>query len=169
MRNKSFIVFIVTAFLFLGCKDEPASTDINKSYIPENPNQKVVFDSSDLFTTVEEQILSEKIIRYEQTSTNQAAVLSIDSIPSKMEIQQFGKAVANAWGIGLKDKDNGLLITISKFEKKIAISTGLGTEQLISDDDCQRIIDNLMIPQFKRNNYFEGVERALDSLFILWD
>jgi len=45
----------------------------------------------------------------------------------------------------------------------------LGTEKTISDYECKVIIDSQMIPQFKTNNYYKGVNKALDSLFILWD
>ncbi|WP_179349517.1 TPM domain-containing protein [Winogradskyella pacifica] len=68
-----------------------------------------------------------------------------------------------------KKKNNGLLITISNHDRKVAISTAIGTEQTISDYECNVIIDSIIIPQFRTNNYYKGVDKALDSLILLWD
>ena len=51
----------------------------------------------------------------------------------------------------------------------MAISTGIGTAQTISDNACKAVIDSIMIPQFKIKNYYKGVDKALDSLIYLWD
>ena len=169
MKRKKLLLYLVLFCGILSCKQGKTSQTTTAPYIPQNLKQSVVYDSSDLFDKDEEFDLSQKIIQFEKATTNQAVVLTIDSIPSSFNIQEYGTKVANTWGIGQKDKDNGLLITISKYQRQVAISTGLGTEQTISDYECKVIIDKIMIPHFKENNYFEGVDRALDSLFLLWD
>ena len=155
--------------LFLNCKDNRSSTTTVSSYIPKNETQAVVVDNSNLFTEVQRDLLSLKIIAYEKETTNEIGILTIDSLTTDENIQRYGTEVANTWGIGKKEKDNGLLITISKYDRKVAISTGLGTEKTISDYECKFIINSVMIPPFKTNNYYEGVNKALDSLCILWD
>ncbi|EPR74964.1 hypothetical protein ADIWIN_0051 [Winogradskyella psychrotolerans RS-3] len=50
----------------------------------------------------------------------------------------------------------------------MAISTGIGTKQTISDYECKVIIDDIMIPEFSTGNYYKGVSKALNSLFTLW-
>ncbi|WP_243472697.1 TPM domain-containing protein [Winogradskyella sp. MH6] len=165
LGNRLFILCFISLFL-LNCKETKNSISID---IPENINQNIVYDSTELFSKTERDSLTYKIIQFEQLTTNQTVILTIDSIPKNMDIMEFGKEVANSWGIGTKEKDNGLLITISKYDRKIAINTGLGTEKTISDYECKIIIDNIMIPKFKENKYYDGFNRALDSLFILWD
>lgn len=168
MKEKRIFKFIVLCFIFLfACKQtQPVSTNSN---IPKNPNQSVVYDASNLFLPSERDSLTTKILQYKKLTTNQAAVLTVDSIPRNEDIQYFSTQVANSWGIGTKEKDNGLLITISKYDKQVAISTGLGTEKTISDYECKVIIENIIVPNFKAKKYYHGVDKALDSLFLLWD
>ena len=169
MKRKKLLLYVILISGLLGCKQGKTSQTTTTPYIPQNPKQSVVYDSSDLFDKDEEFNLSQKIIEFEKATTNQAVVLTIDSIPSSFNIQDYGTKVASTWGVGQKDKNNGLLITISKYQRQVAISTGLGTEQTISDYECKVIIDDIMIPHFKENNYYKGVDKALDSLFLLWD
>ncbi len=124
MRNLLYLLVIFLVFNF-GCKQ--AKNAPNSSYLPENPNQSVVYDTSNLFTQQERDSLTKKILHFEKLTTNQAAVLTVHSIPKNENIQYFSTKVAESWGIGSKEKNNGLLISISKYDRKVAISTGLGT------------------------------------------
>ncbi len=159
----------MVCILFLNCKETKTDAETIPSYIPENKSQKRVVDLAHLFSNAESNSLAYKIIQYETQTTNQIAILTIDSLPKNTNIQKFGTEVGNSWGIGTKEKDNGLIITISKFDKAVAISTGIGTEQTISEYDCEVIIDRIIIPQFKTSNYYKGVDKAIDSLILLWD
>lgn len=165
---KSHFYVLATLFiLFISCKENKLTT--NSIDIPINTNESVVYDTSNLFSFSQSDSLTQKIIHFEEKTTNQIAVLTVDSIPKDIDILHFSNKVADSWGIGTKEKDNGLLITISKYNKKLAISTGLGTEKTISDYQCKVIIDSIIIPNFKKENYYKGIDRALDSLIILWD
>ncbi|MBC3847346.1 TPM domain-containing protein [Winogradskyella echinorum] len=166
MKKSIYFTISLVFLLCLNCKDNQSEKLLD---LPENKLQFVVVDNSKLFSNIENDSLTHKIIKYEELTTNEIAVLTVDSIPTNTTIQYYSTQVANSWGIGKKEKDNGLLITISKYDRKVAISTGLKTEKTISDHECKVIIDSLMIPQFKNRNYYNGVNKALDSLFILWD
>jgi len=163
--NRVFILCFVSLFL-LSCIETKSSIGFD---IPKNTSQSVVYDTAELFSKTERDSLAYKIILFEQQTTHQTAILTIDSIPKHMDIMEFGKEVANSWGIGTKEKDNGLLITISKYDRKIAINTGIGTEKTISDYESKIIIDSVMVPQFGKTQYYKGVDKALDTIFALWD
>jgi len=169
MRFKFAFQITLVFFLFLNCKEKQADVETIPSYIPLNASQKRVVDLANLFSNVESDSLTYKIIGYEKRTTNQIAILTIDSLPNTTNIQKFGTEVGQKWGVGTKEKNNGLLITISNYDRKVAISIGSGTEQTISDYDCKVIIDNIMIPKFRTRNYYDGVTKALDSLIMLWD
>ncbi|REE24251.1 uncharacterized protein DFQ09_10416 [Winogradskyella pacifica] len=169
MRLKFFFQLTIVCILFLNCKKTKTDAETIPSHIPLNASQKRVVDLAHLFSKVESDSLAYKIIQYETQTTNQIAILTINSLPKNTNIQKFGTEVGENWGIGTKEKDNGLLITISNHDRSIAISTGIGTEQTISDYECNVIIDSIMIPQFRTNNYYKGVDKALDSLILLWD
>ena len=169
MRLKFLFQLTMVCILFLNCKEKQTNVETIPSHIPLNTSQKRVVDLAHLFSKVESDSLAYKIIQYETQTTNQIAILTIDSLPKNTNIQKFGTEVGENWGIGTKEKDNGLLITISNHDRKVAISTGIGTEQTISDYECNVIIDRIMIPQFRTNNYYKGVDKAIDSLILLWD
>lgn len=160
---------ILLLLLFSNCKEKQTDVETIPSHIPLNASQKRVVDLANLFSDAESDSLAYKIIKYETKTTNQVAILTIDSLPINTSIQKFGTEVAEKWGVGAKEKDNGLLITISNYDRNIAISTGTGTEQTISDYECKVIIDRIMVPEFRTGNYYRGVNKALDSLFMLWD
>ncbi|MFP4845366.1 TPM domain-containing protein [Winogradskyella sp. PE311] len=169
MRIHFPLLVVICVICFLNCKDKPPETVAIPTYIPKNSAQSVVYDASKIFTIEEKKALTNKIMAYEKETTNEIGVLTIDSAPFDMHILDFGTEVSNAWGIGKKDKNNGLLITFAKKDKSIAIAVGLGTEAIISDANCKIIIDSVMIPKFKENRFYEGIDRAIDSLIVLWD
>lgn len=127
-----------------------------------------VVDLGDFFSDEEEKFLTDKIIAHDINSTNQIAILTIDFLPEGIEIIDFGSEVGNAWGVGQADKDNGLLIVLSKSDRELAISTGYGTEKILTDSICQGIIDYTIIPKFKNNEYYIGIDNALDTIIKKW-
>jgi len=166
--KRLFYIFLFS-LLALSCKENQQEYPVTIDSIPLNQSQQRVVDLSHLFSEVKIDSLIKKILHYEEKTTNQIAILTIDSLPKHTSIQKYGTEVANNWGVGTKEKNNGLLITISKYDRNVAISTGIGTAQTISDNACKAVIDSIMIPQFKIKNYYKGVDKALDSLIYLWD
>ncbi|MGB6268314.1 MAG: TPM domain-containing protein [Olleya sp.] len=131
-------------------------------------NQDVVQDYADLFSIKEEDFISKIIIDYENTSTNQICVYVIDSIPTSDNPVVYATKIANNLGVGQKEKDNGLLLLIAKNDRQVAFATGYGTEKILTDSICKRLIDSTLIPSFKEGDYFEGVVKVLDSVKTKW-
>ena len=61
-----------------------------------------------------------------------------------------------------------LLIVVFKEHHKVRISTGLGTEKVLTDEICKHIIDEEIIPHFKKEEYFEGIRDAINKSIELW-
>lgn len=169
MHLKHLTKLVLFSLFILNCKGNQSNTSTSGDYIPENIKHQVVYDSHNIFSFDEKSSLEEKIIEYEKSTTNEIVVLILDSIPKDIDILDFSREVGNSWGIGKKDKDNGLLITLAHLNRKVAISLGTGTEKTITDYECKIIIDSLMIPNFKNGQYYTGVNKAIDSLIVLWD
>lgn len=158
--------------IIFSCKTEKSSStkysSINFKSLPLNHKQLVVYDLSSVFDSIEISILNKKIIDFEKTSTNQIAILTVDSISPYNNIHKYSNDVANYWGVGQKEKNNGLLIVLCNPCREVSISTGYGTEKIITDSICQKLIDSTLIPSFKRSDYFNGINNTLDSLIIKW-
>jgi uncharacterized protein len=69
----------------------------------------------------------------------------------------FAVEFGNKYGIGKKEKDNGVVIVFSQQQKEIRISTGYGAEHVLKDEIAKKFIDSLMIPKFKEGLFYEGL------------
>ncbi|EPR74963.1 hypothetical protein ADIWIN_0050 [Winogradskyella psychrotolerans RS-3] len=93
MRLKLAFQIILLFFLFSNCKEKQTNVETIPSHIPLNSSQKRVVDLAHLFSKVESDSLAYKIIQYETQTTNQIAILTIDSLPKNTNIQKFGTEV----------------------------------------------------------------------------
>ena len=100
--------------------------------------------------------MEQKLLRYQDSTSTQIVVVTLTSIGSN-DIAMYGAELAQKWGIGQKGKDNGVLILVAKNERKINISTGYGVEHLLTDALSRRIIETLIKPQFKLQNFYAGL------------
>jgi uncharacterized protein len=118
-----------------------------------------------LFSETEENMLNNVITEFENETSFEIGIITIDTL--KTSYKDFDKLtlhIANTWGVGKKDKDNGMLIAISKGHRRIRIENGNYTEKLLSDDETLQIIQKIMIPKFKEEKYFEGTLQGLIEL-----
>ncbi|WP_052503485.1 YgcG family protein [Lacinutrix sp. Hel_I_90] len=137
--------------------------------IPEKPSkaaggQTSVYDYINLLSKTQKQTLENKLIKYSDTTSTQIVVAIINSTNGEY-INYLGTQWADKWGIGDKDKDNGIFILLAKDDRKINISTGYGTEHLMTDAMSRRIIERDIIPYFKQNDYYGGLNRGADAVF----
>ncbi|WP_114783681.1 TPM domain-containing protein [Botryobacter ruber] len=127
-----------------------------------------VNDFENLFTAEQVKKLTEVITLYEQKTTNEIAVITIDSIEPYSDFNQYAVDLSKSWGVGKSGKNNGLTIVFSSSLKNIRISTGTGTEKILTDELCKSIIDQFMVPKFKEGQYYEGIAIGLAELMKQW-
>ncbi len=138
--------------------------------IPEVPDkanggQTSVYDYYKLLTPTEKQTLENKLIKYSDTTSTQIVVAIIASTEGEY-INYLGAQWGEKWGIGgSKEEDNGVLILLARDDRKINISTGYGVEHLLTDAMSRRIIEREIIPYFKQNDYYGGLNRGADAIF----
>jgi len=142
------------------------SQNITAQYtIPEIPKEQTsVYDYINLLSSSEKNNLEQKLIRYSDTTSTQIVVVIISSTQGE-NIAYLGANWLTKWGIGQADKDNGILITLAKNDRKINISTGYGVEHFLTDAMSRRIIERDIIPYFKSNDYPGGINRGVDAIF----
>lgn len=105
------------------------------------------------------------ISHFEKETTNEIAIVTIDSSwTTKESFDSFTLQLAKNWGVGKKVKNNGILIGISTGLRKIRIQNGYGIEAILTDADTKKIIDDIIIPEFKNGNYFVGTKSGLLAL-----
>ncbi|WP_340064825.1 TPM domain-containing protein [Ascidiimonas aurantiaca] len=133
--------------------------------IPEKPTlQTSVYDYINLLNPAQKKNLESKLIHYSDSTSTQIVIAIIASTEGE-NINYLGAQWGQKWGIGQNKKDNGVLILLAKNDRKIAISTGYGTEATLTDALSKRIITNVIIPQFKNGNYYQGLDSGTDAVF----
>jgi len=132
--------------------------------IPERPQPpKLVNDFADILKPNEERQLERRLVAYNDSTSTQITVVSIKSLGGE-EASFFAFELGEKWGVGQAEEDNGIVILIAPNERKTFIATGYGTEGAIPDAYAKRIVEDLMIPQFKKGNYFNGIIKAVEQL-----
>ncbi len=116
-----------------------------------------VFDHEDAFSQEEEVRLDTLFRGHELRTTNEIVLITTKDYHGAMDMRTFAANCGDSLGVGKKRKNNGVVITFSKRLREVYIATGLGTERVLNDWYCQNIIDSLMLPNFKKDRYFEGL------------
>jgi len=96
-------------------------------------------------------------------------VASIPSIEPLKTFDEYAIGLSNYWGVGNADKDDGLTFFFSKGLRQMRISSGYGTRNIISDAQCQEVLNSIVIPQFKNGEFYPGVRNALLELIKIWN
>jgi uncharacterized protein len=93
---------------------------------------------------------------HEDSTSNQVVVLTLQSLEGE-SIEEYANRVANAWKLGQKGKDNGVLLVIAKDDRKLRIEVGRGLEGDLTDLICSSIIRHVITPRFRDGDYDAGV------------
>jgi uncharacterized protein len=121
-----------------------------------------VNDFTDLFTLPQQTELDSLITAFEKTTTVEIAIVTIDSADTnKAGFDKYVLDLHNRWGVGKKEKNNGIVIGICPGFKRIRISTGRGIMAQLTDEEAKSIIDNIIVPQYRQGGYFEGTKLGL--------
>lgn len=128
----------------------------------------IINDYGNVFTESQRTELSKMLYNYDIETTRQIAIITIEDIKPYKDIQKYATDIGNEWGVGSVEKDNGLVLVLCPPLKQIGISTGLGTEQVLTDEVCKKVFDNVMIPEFKNGNYYEGIKKGVNELMAKW-
>ncbi|MEN1784629.1 MAG: TPM domain-containing protein [Bacteroidota bacterium] len=128
----------------------------------------LVNDYDSIFKPAEKEALTRLLINYEDNTSRQIVIVTVHHLYDYQDIQRLATDLGNYWGVGQTEEDNGLLLLLCKPERQIAIATGLGTEQVLTDSICKRVIDHHMIPYFKEEAYFKGIQEGVLTLISRW-
>lgn len=112
----------------------------------------------------QEQTLEHRLSEYHKQTHREIAVVTIDTLDGQ-PIESYAHDLFHHWGIGERGKDNGLLVLIVVKDHKTRIEVGYGLEGQLNDAECGRIIREQMIPEFRQNQFAQGVQRALNTIF----
>ena len=110
--------------------------------------------------------LEEDLHHFAQETTNQVVIATFPSLEEE-SLEDFSIRLAEAWKVGQKGKDNGVILLIFKNDRKVRIEVGYGLEGVLPDATCKLIIENEIAPRFRQGNFEEGIEAAARAIMAV--
>lgn len=150
------------AALFLGaCLAALAAIASHAAAVPYLSGR--ITDNAELLGNETKRQLTAQLKAHEQETTHQIAVLTVNSLEGE-SVEEYAHAVFNAWKLGQKGKDNGVLLLVAPNERRMRIEVGYGLEDTLTDVAASRIIRNVMTPRFKEGNYEAGIAAGVQAV-----
>ena len=131
--------------------------------LPERPNPpKLVNDYTNTLTADQVQGLEDKLVALDNATSTQIAVVILPTV-NGATIADYNVELLRKWGVGGKN-NNGVILLIAKDEKKLDITVGYGLEGSLTDATSKSIIDDIIVPNFKGNDYYRGIDQGTDAI-----
>jgi uncharacterized protein len=125
-----------------------------------------VTDLTGTLTTEQAKALESKLASFEAAKGSQIAVLIIPTTQPE-DIAQFGIRVAEAWKIGRKNIDDGVILIIAKDDRQLRLEVGYGLEGVIPDAIAKRIIAETITPYFRAGDFAGGINAGVEQVMRL--
>lgn len=139
--------------------------------IPSRPDpQRLVNDLAGLFTPAQVADLERVLVAFDDTTSNQIAVVTVKDLEG-YAASDYATRIGIDWQVGSSEFNNGIVLLVKPktmdSSGQVFIAVGYGLEGAIPDAYAKRIIENELIPHFRNNDYYGGVEAACEVLMKL--
>jgi uncharacterized protein len=139
--------------------------------IPKQPQPpRLVNDFANILSPNQVNVLERKLVAFNDTNSTQITIVTVGTLDG-YDVSDYAQRLGQDWGIGRKEYDNGVLILLqpktADLKGEVDIDVGYGMEPIIPDITAKRIIENEMIPHFKNNDYYGGLNAATDVIIDL--
>ena len=147
----SILLLIIVAVSF--------AQDIPKRPVPP----KLVNDFTNTLTPDQTQALENKLVEIDDSTSTQIAVVIIKSLDGA-DVADYNLKLGREWGVGGKEFNNGIVLLIAKDDRKLNIAVGYGLEGALPDITASQIIDDVIVPNFKGDDYYRGIDEGTDAI-----
>ncbi len=158
MVKKKFFLSALFCVILLGCSTSAAS-------LPDF-TAPVVDSIGRVSEDVETQINSE-LTSFQQTGGPQIAIAVVDTT-GNATVENYSIDLARSWGIGDKEKDNGVLVLIALADRTLRIEVGSGVEGELTDVTAGGIVDSVMLPRLHANDVDGAVRDGARAVMQVW-
>lgn len=136
--------------------------------IPEKPIvPTLVTDYANVFSANEKEALEQKLVNFFASTSTQIAVVTINDL-NGYQISDYAFRLGEKWGIGSEKFNNGILVLFKPKQAdskgEVFIAVGYGLEGVVPDATAKQIVEKEMIPRFKINDIYGGIESATNVL-----
>lgn len=159
LKQAKYLAVILITLLFV----QSASAQRSKSIASKDQVKTYVTDKTGTLTATQLKSLESKLAAFEKETSNQLVVWMEPSLDGN-SVEDRSYELAEQNGIGQKGKNNGVLLYIAKDDRKLRIEVGYGLEGALTDALSSQIIRKEITPQFKKGNFFEGINAGVDAI-----
>jgi len=153
--------FLLMALLFVGVGVSRPVLAQSGSGLPARPVPfTFVTDQGNLLSAGDAKKLDGGLRGYAEKTGTQVVVVTVPSLGGR-SAADYARALGTAWGVGQRDKNNGVVVLLSAQDHKVSIQPGAGLASVITPAVTSRIIGE-MTPEFKQGNYFAGLRTGLN-------
>ncbi len=124
-----------------------------------------VNDYANLLSEDKVEALEAKIAGINDSTSIQFAILTLQSLED-YTAKEVAEEVANFWGVGQKELNNGILILASVRERAIHIALGEGTDDYVTNEYIKTLIKQVVKPAFKKGKYARGINDAIEKIYM---
>lgn len=157
LTSNKKLIFVVSVMVLL-------CTIFSKSYaIVSKTSEFYVNDSANVLNNDAENYIVNMNRQLEEKTGAQIVVVTVNNLENK-SIEDYATELFRNYGIGNKEKNNGILFLISIEDRKTRIEVGYGLEGKITDGKAGRILDNYVISYFKENNWNDGIINGFNAI-----
>jgi uncharacterized protein len=153
MKKYVNVLFIIAVLLMVN-----TAFAVNVPYLTGR-----VTDNAKILSDETRKSITERLKAHEDKTTNQIAVLTVPTLNGE-GIEEYAVSVFNAWKLGQKGKDNGILVVVAPNDRRMRIEVGYGLEGTMPDGVAGDIIRNIMTPYFKNNDYNKGLDEGVNAI-----
>jgi uncharacterized protein len=158
--------FLLMALLFVGAGLGRPAVAQTGADLPARPVPfTFVTDQGDLLSDADAKKLEGGLRSYAEKTGTQVVVVTVPTLGSR-SVADYGRELGTAWGVGQRDKNNGVVVLIGAKEHKVTIQPGSGVASSITPAIVSRVINQEMTPSFKQGNYFAGLRAGLNTLMV---
>lgn len=166
MSPARFLLAVILA-LFAACA---AAQPAPGQFVAVPPLTGHVNDQAGMLDPAQRQRLEAVLADYEAKTGSQIAVLLVKSTEPE-QIEQYGIRVADAWKLGRKGVDDGVLLLVAKDNpsslRRLRIEAGRGVQGVLTDAKSKRILQDVIAPHFRQNHYYEGLVAGVGAIATL--
>ncbi len=160
MRNKLIITIfgiLLSIHLYGAVKSEYSLEDVPNMKLESRQN--FVSDPNGYLTATERQGINARLLALQDSTSAEMAVVLLPGI-GDADVFEFAQDLATKWGIGKKDKENGVLLLFVMDQHEVRLHTGYGVEGILTDAVSKRIIEDDIIPFMREDNVYGAVNAA---------
>jgi len=124
-----------------------------------------VTDAADIIPDDVEQRLAAKLARLERRTLHQVVVVTLPTLADR-DVADVANHLGNTWHVGRAGHNDGVVLLVAPNERRVRISTADGMRPLLPDEACLQVIEETMIPHFRKGDLSGGIEAGTDALIV---